>query len=193
VLISANHRSLVDPVIVHTAFPWRRLNCLATKALYNTPLKAWFFNKMHCIEVDKENFSMASFHQVVDVLGEGRAVVIFPEGQLNNSTDVKTVLTFKSGVVLMAHKGKAPILPIYIEPRTKWYKRQRVAVGLPIEVSELLGRMPSIDELCAVSDRVRECELQLMEYLSGEEASPKSGESDTDSAKRKTDDTAVEV
>ena len=169
VLVSANHRSLFDPVIVHTVFPARRLNCLATKDLYNTKIKAWFFEKMHCIQVDKENFSMASFHAVVDRLSEGKTVVIFPEGQLNHEKVQDSVLTFKSGAVLMASKAKAPILPIYIEPRTRWYKRQRVAVGLPIDTSELLGPMPGIADLTRVSEYVRQKELELMQWLKPKE------------------------
>jgi 1-acyl-sn-glycerol-3-phosphate acyltransferase len=163
VLISANHRRFLDPIIVHTAIKWRRLHCLATKGLYDTKLKARFFNLMHCIEVDKENFSISSFHEVVTRLEDGKAVVIFPEGQIN-AEEGKGVLTFKSGAVLMAHKSGAPVLPMYIVKREKWYQRQKIVIGELFDVKSALGPMPSIDDLSSVSATLREKELALSAY-----------------------------
>ena len=165
VLISANHRSLIDPITVHAAFPWRRLHCLATKDLYNTKLKAKFFNKMHCIMVDKENFTISAFHDVVSRLENKCAVVIFPEGQLNYDKK-DTILAFKSGAVLMAHKAKAPILPIYIVKRQKWYQRQRIVIGEPIYLEDYnIGTMPTMEQLNAVSENLRKKEFELQKYF----------------------------
>ena len=162
-LVSSNHRSLLDPIIVHCAIKSRRLNCLATKELYNTKLKARFFNLMHCIMVDKENFSLSSFHDVVDRLRDGKVVVIFPEGQIN-SGEKSDVLTFKSGAVLMAHKSGAPILPIYIVKKEKWYQRQIILIGEPFDVCSRLGGVPALADLSGVSAELREKELELHEY-----------------------------
>ena len=54
-LIAANHIGFTDPVLVHFAFWRRRLNCIATKDLFQGKTKNAFFNKMNCIMVDKEN------------------------------------------------------------------------------------------------------------------------------------------
>lgn len=163
VLISANHRSLVDPITLLVSFPTRRLNCLATKDLYSSKFMETFFNKMHCIKVDKDNFSMASFHQVVERLKEGRAVAIFPEGQVN-TTGGDSLLTFKSGAVLMAHKSGAPLLPVYIAERKKWYQRQRIVVGERIDIKSLVGKIPTIEELNKASELLRDKEIELREY-----------------------------
>ena len=162
-LISANHRGFLDPIIVHVVFKSRRLHCLATTDLYNTPRKTWFFNKMHCIPVDKSNFSISSFHEVVTRLSDGKAVVIFPEGQINNQGS-DGLLTFKSGAVLMAHKSRAPIVPVYIVHRTRWYQRQRAVVGLPVDVCSMLGERPSLEDLSRVSELLRVKEMELKDY-----------------------------
>ena len=164
VLISANHRSLLDPVIMHVAFPARRLHCLATKDLYNTKTKAKFFNLMHCVEVDKENFSVSSFHDVVTRLKCGRAVVIFPEGGLNTDKE-ESIHPFKCGAVLMAHKAAAPILPVYIVKREHWYQRQRIVIGEPINVAEKVGRMPTMEQLNGLTEELRAEEMRLREYF----------------------------
>ena len=163
-LISANHRSLLDPIVVHLAFAARRLNCLATKDLYTNKAREVFFNQMHCIVVDKENFSLASFHAVVNCLKEQKAVVIFPEGRVNRDKG-DTLLAFKSGAVLMAQKANAPILPIYIVKREKWHQRQRIVVGQPFDVTAYLGKMPTMQALTEVSDTLREKEVELREYF----------------------------
>ena len=164
VMVSANHRSLVDPVTVHVVFPGRRMHCLATKDLYDTKLKSWFFGQMHCIMVDKENFTVSAFHDVVSRLEEGRMVVIFPEGGLNRDEE-DTIHTFKCGAALMAHKASAPILPIYIVKRERWYQRQRIVVGEPYDIRAAVGRFPTMDQLTAASEELRQKELALCEYF----------------------------
>lgn len=163
-LVSANHRSMLDPIVVHTVFPWRRLNCLATKDLYCTKARARFFNQMHCIEVDKENFSLNSFHAVVSRLDEGKIVVIFPEGGLNRDRE-QTVHAFKAGAVLMAHRADAPILPLYLVKPQKWYQRYRIVVGQPFDVRRAAGQIPSMEALNAASAALRDKELELCEYF----------------------------
>ena len=164
VLISANHISYLDPIIICTVFKWRRIHSLATKDLFQKKGMAKFLRLMHCIEVDKENFSIASFHTVVELLSDGKAVSIFPEGQINNTGNNESPLAFKSGVTLMAHKSGAPILPVYIVKRDKWYQRQKVVIGRPIDVKERLGAFPSVESLSSVSALIREEEIKLIEY-----------------------------
>lgn len=162
-LLCANHPSMLDPITVHLAFPTRRLSCLATKDLYRTRLLCWFFPRMHCIQVDKQNFALSSFHEVVDRLHAGRCVVIFPEGGLNHE-ETGRVSSFKSGAILMAHKSRAPIVPVYIVKRTSGWQRQTVVVGEPVDISAHLSPLPTLKELEAASEYLRAREMELGEY-----------------------------
>ena len=161
-LVSSNHCTFIDPIIIQLSFPWRRLNCLATKDLFERKVTNFLFTQMHCIVVDKDNFSLSSFHEVVDRLNSGKIVVIFPEGQVNTEGR-SPVLAFKSGAVLMAHRAGAPILPMYIVKRDKWYHRQRVIIGETVDVCEMLGKMPSMEDMTRVSELLREKEVELKE------------------------------
>jgi len=163
ILVSSNHITYIDPIIIQTVFPWRRINCLATKDFFSSKFKNFIFNQLHCIAVDKKNFSLASFHEVVDRLKGGKVVVIFPEGQVN-SGGKEPVLAFKSGAILMAHRAGVPILPMYIIKREKWYQRQGVVMGQPIDVCEMLGKMPSMEDMTRASETLREKEVELREY-----------------------------
>jgi len=159
-MVISNHPTWIDPILVQVAFPFRRMNSLATKDLFGTEAKLRFFTLMHCIIVDKENFSLSSFHEVVSRLEEGKLVLIFPEGHVNVDGTAK-MDAFKSGAVLMAHRAGAPILPMYIVKRKKWYQRQHIVMGQPVDVAGLLGKMPSMQALNQVNDLLREKEESL--------------------------------
>ena len=162
-LISSNHIGLYDPIILNCVFYKRRLHSLAMSELYSSPLRKWFFDRMHCIPVDRKNFTMRSLHQVNYYLAKEKAVAIFPEGQINpdRQTDVKA---FKSGVILMALKNDKPILPVYIVKRKKWFNRQIVAVGRPFDVKEVCGNTPTVDQLNKASELLHEREVELMSF-----------------------------
>lgn len=151
VLIASNHPTFIDPVTVHLTFWNRRLYSIATRDLYKSKLREFFFNVTNCIMIDKENMSMRAMHEVCDMLKDGKAVVIFPEGAVNKTE--QAVAGFKSGVILMAHMSKKPIVPMYIKKAARWYNRTEVVVGEPFEVSKILGDRPSmadIEKACAM-------------------------------------------
>ena len=163
VLISSNHPTFIDPIILLTSFPWRRLYSLATKDLYKTKLHTFMFSRMHCIRVDKTNFSMTTFHEVVDTLKDGKAVVIFPEGQVNQSGG-QEIQAFKSGAILMAHRANVPVLPVYIVRREKWYQSQKVIIGEPLDVKAAVGAIPTMEQVNRVCEQLREKELELKRF-----------------------------
>lgn len=162
VLIVSNHIGFMDVIQMMTVFWRRRLHFLATSDLYKNKLLTWFWNQVHCIRVDKQNFSMRSFHTVADRLKAGQAVTMFPEGSVN--LDGNELRAFKSGVVLMAHIGGAPILPVYLVERKKWYHRSITVVGDPIDLCEVVGERPSMAELNAANEYLHERELELERY-----------------------------
>jgi 1-acyl-sn-glycerol-3-phosphate acyltransferase len=123
---------------------------------------SWFLPKVHCIKVDRENFSMNSFHEVRDRLMQKQAIMIFPEGKINH--DSSSFLAFKSGAVLMAHAGAARIIPVYIAKREKWYRRANVVIGEAIDVRAELGERASMEDLSRLNDMLAEKEAALKTY-----------------------------
>ena len=163
VIISSNHPTFLDPIILLASIRERRLHSLATTDLFSNKLKTFMFTQMHCIPVDKNNFSMTTFHEVVDRLKAGKAVVIFPEGQVNRGGG-REINAFKSGAILMAHRASTPILPVYIVRREKWYRRQYVVVGEPFDVRAAVGMIPTMEQVERVCDQLREQELALKRF-----------------------------
>ena len=165
VLICANHFSFLDPVIISVKFWRRRLHMVATKDLFATKLKKWFFKRILCIEIDKENISIDSYKEIIGKLKDDRAVVIFPEGHINNS-EGDGVDPFKSGVILMAMQTNSPIVPAHIIKKEKWWHRQRIVVGEPIV---LPSERMNLEDIQKYSDLLRKKEIELLEiYKRGE-------------------------
>lgn len=157
----ANHTGVTDPIALFFAFWYRRLHIMAMKELFTKKFGNWFFRKALCIPVDRANFNTQTFHEAVEVLNEGGVLAIFPEGEINH--DTSTVKAFKSGAVLMALRGHAPIVPVYIAPLTKWYSRAVMVIGEPIYPEEICGSTPSLNSIDEVSKILREKELALKE------------------------------
>ena len=162
VLISANHISFEDPIILLCTFWNRRMASLVTKNMFQTRFLEFFFKGMHCIPVDKENFSMSSLHAVFEYLSADKAVLIFPEGRVNLKDSEMS--SFKSGAVLMAYRSQKPILPVYLVKTEKWYHRRKVVIGEPFDVVAALGDRPTMQDMARVSEELRQKELELCEY-----------------------------
>ena len=161
VLIASNHVTFSDPILLYCVFWRRRLRFLATKDLYKNGLVTFLFSAAGCVQVDKENFNIGSLHSVIDKLKAGKALLIFPEGQVNQK---EQMLSFKSGAVLMAQLGGVPIQPVFIVRREKWYERFQVLVGEPIDIKGMCSRFPSMEEIQKVAEVIRDREQDLEKY-----------------------------
>ena len=162
-LVCSNHVGYLDPIIVLTVFKTRRPCFLAADNMFKNKFSAAFFNIFNCIKTDRANFSLSAFHTVIERLNEGQTVVVFPEGQINK-TEKGGVLPFKTGILLMAHKGNSPILPIYIIKREKWYQRQKVVIGEQVDISSVIGDNPSINRITSISELLEQKEIELRDY-----------------------------
>lgn len=161
-ILISNHISLRDPVYLLVGYPFRRHNFVATKELFCNKFRKWFFGKFfRIIEIDRDNFSIASFKEITQRLKEGRMVTLFPEGHVNTNDD-GSLNQFKSGMVMMAIKGNAPIVPVFIKKKSKLGSRLVIAIGEAINVNDYTkGVMPTIEEIDKISQALREQELEL--------------------------------
>jgi len=163
-LISSNHTSYCDPVIISCAFWMRRVGFVATKELFATPFLDKLFHAFGCIPIDKENPSMETFKMVKDRLNRGHIVGVFPEGYVEKSEELGV---FKSGIVMMAVMSGCDIVPIYIGKRRNRLKRQTVVIGEKIHLKDFFaGPFPGMNEVEKITAYLKEKENELEEkYL----------------------------
>ncbi len=129
VVVAANHRSWMDPVVLGAAFP-RALTFLGAEDLLGErvsegfvpwrgllwvigPLVRWFgMIPLRRTEVDPNAYTGAALRAALRVLREGRCLALFPEGGINRTQEALAPL--RPGVILLSARARAPILPAWI-------------------------------------------------------------------------------
>ena len=146
-LVISNHTFFFDPIYLMLAIWYRRHRFICNQKFYETNAK-FFFKLVRCIPIDIENFNIGSLRVINDCLQSGELVSMFPEGHINDGTD--NMRSFKSGMVLMAMRAGAPIVPIYVKRHRPVYKRLTIMIGEAIDINARYGgrmNLSQIDEL----------------------------------------------
>lgn len=133
VIFVCNHRSNIDFLYLFTHIG-RKQYVLAKKELFRNKFVSFFFHKCGGIEVDRDNISLSTIKESLNVLKKNKILTIFPEGTRNKTN--QDLLEFKSGASVFAVKTNAPIIPLYIQKKPKFFCFNRIVVGDPIYFDE---------------------------------------------------------
>ena len=162
-LIMSNHTGLLDAITIHFAFIWRRLWILTLDSLFKKKFQKWFFTRLNCIEVNRENMNIASYNNMVSYLKKDKAVCIFPEGKIEEEKD--QLQQFKLGIPFIAIMNKTPIVPVYIKRRKNFWHREKIIVGNPINLHEYCSPIPTMPEIENAGKILYEKEQELKQYF----------------------------
>ena len=131
VIIAPNHVSMVDPPLIALAVP-RTVKIMAKNELFRVPVLGPLIAHLGAFPVHRGMPDRTALRRAIELLDQGWPVVIFPEGTRG---DGKTLGPLEKGVLLIASKTGAPIVPTYISgtyhmlPRgAKKMRRSRVHV-----------------------------------------------------------------
>jgi 1-acyl-sn-glycerol-3-phosphate acyltransferase len=120
-LLIANHESFIDPIAVGLTTT-RQLCYLARKTLF-TPSFGWFLRSVNCVPVDQEGVAKEGLKTILDLLGKGRAVLVFPEGERTPNGEMQPL---KPGIQLLIKRAQAPLIPVGIAGAFHAYPRGRL-------------------------------------------------------------------
>lgn len=137
IIVAGNHKHLMDQcmIIISTRRP---IHYMAKCEYWKGPF-AWFFNMAGCIPVDRDRKDKAAVDSALEVLKNGQALGIFPEGTRNRTEEL--LLPFKFGCVSMAHKTDALIVPFGIYGDYKFRSRNLVIrIGKPFKADDDLEK-----------------------------------------------------
>jgi 1-acyl-sn-glycerol-3-phosphate acyltransferase len=113
-LIAPNHLSPYDvPCLM--AGTRRLLDFVSIVEIFRNPVAAWFLSSMNAFPLDRGRRDAATTRKILERLGCGRAVVMFPEGQIR--TAASSLLaggSFKPSVARLARLAGAPIVPCVV-------------------------------------------------------------------------------
>lgn len=145
VLLAANHASNLDPTTIACGLP-RQVQFLAKEELLQKPLLGSFLRCVNTHPIRRGGGDRAAIRQCVELLRQGRMVLIFPEGTRTRDGRLQEG---KPGAAMIALQAEAPICPVYIDGTFEAMPRSakrpvrhkvRVLVGEPLDpVSAVAG------------------------------------------------------
>ncbi|MBE6956351.1 MAG: 1-acyl-sn-glycerol-3-phosphate acyltransferase [Ruminococcaceae bacterium] len=160
-VICPNHTRAIDPFFV--VFAFRRKNIMRIMAkieLIRIPVLGWLLRHAGIFGVDRGAADIGAVKTALRHLKEGRKLLLFPEGtRVSEGESVEA----KTGAAMFATRTGSPLLPVYITPHKRMFRRNLVVIGQPFE-PKFEGRKCTAEELRAVAD-----ELMARIYALGEE------------------------
>jgi 1-acyl-sn-glycerol-3-phosphate acyltransferase len=152
VLFCGNHpNSLLDPILI-TAFCGRIVHFAAKDTLFDGQILGSLLRQMGAVPIrrrmdhgDGPVDNQRAFDALIEVLGAGRAIGIFPEGISHDASQLAPLKTGAARIAL-ATKARCPDLPIYLVPaglhyftRNRFRSSVLVQFGAAIEVTAPAG------------------------------------------------------
>jgi long-chain acyl-CoA synthetase len=140
-IISSNHQSFLDPVILGAVLPWpifRNVFSVGTSEIFGSGLMRRLARWLRVIVVDPDANLVPAMRAGAFGLRRGRILILYPEGE--RSID-GTPKTFKKGAAILSLHLQAPIVPVAIEgfheawPRDKPFQKfapLKIQFGDPI-------------------------------------------------------------
>ena len=125
VILATNHLSRIDIPLLFTIPVRPDITALVTDKYQNYAFFKWFTITAGGIWIDRTKADFTAFRIAADVIAEGRALGIAPEGTRSEGQ----LLEGKSGTVLLALKTGVPVLPVGISGteacNTEWKHLRR--------------------------------------------------------------------
>ena len=114
-LVVANHLSLADPPLLGVSLG-RKMIFMAKKQLFHFPVIGFLVRSFGAFPVRRGQLDRQALRQAYQVLADGLALVLFPEGMRSRSGQLRPAFL---GAALIASRSGAPILPVGISGTKK--------------------------------------------------------------------------
>jgi len=177
-IIAPNHASYYDPPIIGGSCPGEA-HFFARDTLFQKPLLRILIRNLNAHPISGTSQDIRSIKLALQLLSEGKKVVIFPEGIRSADESLGTI---KPGIGMLALRCECPIIPVYIHgtfsiwPRSerfpKLWGKTACVFGTPVfpKTFKSLQRKEAQE---ALAQNVYESILALKTwYLQGAEGSP---------------------
>ncbi len=144
-LVTPNHVSYLDPLVIAAALPWRRLRRTYwagwVGVMHTSPLRRLVSRAAQVFPVDPDRDLAAAVRTARGLLDRGYDVVWFPEGRRSPTGELQS---FEGGVGVLAKGVTAAVVPAAIDgtfaawpKHRRWPRvaRVRVAFGAPVDIA----------------------------------------------------------
>jgi len=136
-ILVANHKSYIDPILVGLASR-RPIHYMAKSELWRIPVLGWLITRLNAFPVHRGTADRAVIRTALGLLEHGEIVLLFPEATRHRGPGLGAI---HPGAGVIAQKAGVPIVPVAllgsetILPEGRRFPRfpkLRVVVGEPI-------------------------------------------------------------
>jgi 1-acyl-sn-glycerol-3-phosphate acyltransferase len=119
VILACNHASYLDPPLVGSGLR-RQVIMLARSTLFRFPVFGAILRSWRAMPVDRDGGTASGLKSILDALGAGSAVLLFPEGTRTRDNRLQPA---EAGIGLVAIKTGAPVVPVRVFGTDRAYGR----------------------------------------------------------------------
>lgn len=185
-LVVSNHTSNFDTIMLGDALVsagrWPRF--LGKSEIWKVPVLGWLAVQCRQIPVERHTArAKDSLRHAAAALEQGDCVVIFPEGTITHDPRGWPMVA-RSGAARLALTSGAPVIPVaqegcqevlggrHLRVRKLFALRRRpiaLAVGEPVDLTDLLSDAPSDDDIREANRRITEALTKVYAEVRGED------------------------
>ena len=148
-LLCGNHSTFGDPVYVVCCLGRRRqVHVMAKEEVIQWPVLGFLLKKAGMFGVKRGRADVAALKEGLRVLKSGERLLMFPEGTRVKEGETSEAHT---GAAMFSTRTGAPLVPIYIQPKKRIFRRTTVVFGEPYH-PEFEGRKPTPEDYRRIAD-----------------------------------------
>lgn len=156
-VLVGNHYRIWD--IVHMACTTKeKVHFITKKELYKNKFLAYLCGIVEAIPVSRDGQDAKAVMTALRYLKNGEKISMFPEGTRNRTEE--ELLPLKGGAAMFAIKAKVPVYPVMCPHKTRLFRRTKILVGDPIDLSAFYERRLTAEDYAAAEEVIREKMLE---------------------------------
>lgn len=161
---ACNHTTNFDAFVLG-AKTYARFYPLGKSELFKNKFQGWILKRLGTICVHRGQSDIEAVKQCMRVLKEKqKPLLIFPTGTRESTPD--EVQNLKNGVAMFAIKANAPIIPMVIVRKPKIFRRNRLVIGEPIDVSQYQGQKATKEMYEEINEKISKSMEEMLEKYS---------------------------
>lgn len=133
-ILVCNHTNMMDVACV-TSITKRQIYFMGKKELFSNKLLAKILKSMGTFPISRGDADISGIRTALKILKQGDLLCIFPEGTRNRDKK-EPLLPLHEGVAMLALRGKAPIVPMWMNGGFAPWKRNTLTIGAQMDTSE---------------------------------------------------------
>lgn len=149
VIIVSNHLNLIDPPLLSASIK-RRIVFMAKEELFHSLILGPLVRGWRAFPVRREGLDREALRQAQQVLGEGLALGMFPEGARSATAQLQRA---RAGTSLLALRSGVPVLPVGITGTEKI--KSPIAILRRPEVTVNIGKPLSLTPIDGQSTKAQ--------------------------------------